>query len=57
MNYPDQAVRKTHFGEWPYMCAILKFSPINNETQYLCGGSLIAPNVILTSAHDLHGYT
>jgi len=38
------------------MCAVLKFSQINNDVEYLGGGSLIAPNVILTSAHDLREY-
>ena len=57
INYSDQVVRKTQFGEWPHMCAVLKFSEIsNNVEEYLCGGSLIAPNVILTSAHHLRKY-
>jgi len=40
---------ESQFGEWPHMCAILKESEGINV--YQCGGSLIAPGVVLTAAH------
>merc|ERR1712145_22768 len=48
---------ESQFGEWPHMCAILSEEPgyAGGESQtvnlYQCGGSLIAPGVILTAAH------
>merc|ERR1712013_293756 len=52
---------ESQFGEWPHMCAILHEKPIEQEGAYAgepqtvnlyqCGGSLIAPGVILTAAH------
>ena len=54
-NYESQ------FGEWPHMCAILAeevispFAQVSRDSQprnlYQCGGSLIAPGVVLTAAH------
>ena len=41
---------ESQFGEWPHMCAILH-STVKKEDQYQCGGSLIAPGVVLTAAH------
>ena len=38
-----------HFGEWPHFCAILE--TVGNLNYYRCGGSLIAPGVVLTAAH------
>merc|ERR1711910_54634 len=38
---------ESQFGEWPHMCAILQSS----DDSYKCGGSLIAPGVVLTAAH------
>jgi hypothetical protein len=45
----------TQFGEWPHMCAILNRTYIAGIERhlYVAGGSLIAPNVVLTSAHNL----
>merc|ERR1711923_114135 len=57
---------ESQFGEWPHMCAILHEKPLEQEAAsgynseqveeqtvnlYQCGGSLIAPGVILTAAH------
>jgi len=44
---------KTEFGEWPHMCAVLKEQQLGgkNVNLYVCGGSLIAKNVLLTAAH------
>ena len=46
--------RDTFFGEWPHMCAVQRILKIGNSITkeiYLSGGSLIAPNVVLTAAH------
>ena len=58
INFPIHPVRKTQFGEWPHMCAVLKFSSekVDNDYEYLCGASLIAKNVVLTSAHYVRHY-
>ena len=52
---------ESQFGEWPHMCAVLHAKPAEQEAGYSgepetvnlyqCGGSLIAPGVILTAAH------
>merc|ERR1712107_760636 len=52
---------ESQFGEWPHMCAVLHAKPVEQEpgysgepetvNLYQCGGSLIAPGVILTAAH------
>jgi len=52
---------ESQFGEWPHMCAVLHEKPVEQEAGYSgepetvnlyqCGGSLIAPGVLLTAAH------
>ncbi|KAF5276066.1 hypothetical protein FQA39_LY00862 [Lamprigera yunnana] len=42
---------EAEFGEFPWMCVILKKTPTADGTSAVCGCSLIAPNVILTGAH------
>merc|ERR1711890_143954 len=52
---------ESQFGEWPHMCAVLAEVPVAQDPGYAgepqtvnlyqCGGSLIAPGVILTAAH------
>ncbi|XP_055597312.1 phenoloxidase-activating factor 2-like [Uranotaenia lowii] len=44
---------ESEYGEFPWMTAVLKLEEALDTlvTVYLCGGSLIHPRVILTSAH------
>merc|ERR1711930_7181 len=52
---------ESQFGEWPHMCAVLAEEPVAQDPGYAgepqtanlyqCGGSLIAPGVIVTAAH------
>merc|ERR1712121_389724 len=52
---------ESQFGEWPHMCAVLAEEIVAQDPGYVgdvetvnlyqCGGSLIAPGVILTAAH------
>jgi hypothetical protein len=52
---------ESQFGEWPHMCAVLSEEAVAQDSGYAgepqtvnlyqCGGSLIAPGVILTAAH------
>jgi len=52
---------ESQFGEWPHMCAVLSEESVTQDpgyggepqtvNLYQCGGSLIAPGVILTAAH------
>ena len=49
---PRSDDRETQFGEWPHMCAVINRTKIGDEEHslFVCGASLIAPNVILTAA-------
>jgi len=44
---------EAEYGEFPWMVAILKtnYDPQKDQNLAICGGSLIAPNVVLTGAH------
>lgn len=44
---------ESEYGEFPWMVAVLREDKVMDSTLnvYECGGSLIAPNVILTAAH------
>ena len=50
---------EAQFGEWPHMCAVLEEQQAEGAygenvqaiNLYQCGGSLVAPGVILTAAH------
>ncbi|KAE9536954.1 hypothetical protein AGLY_006761 [Aphis glycines] len=46
---------EAQFGEFPWMVAILKVNSYNHSQTYLCGGSLIHPQVVLTAVHCIHG--
>ncbi|KAL3278692.1 hypothetical protein HHI36_016228 [Cryptolaemus montrouzieri] len=49
--------REAEYGEFPWMVAITKanYNP-PNDNLLVCGGSLIAPNVVLTGAHCVHKF-
>ena len=65
-NHNDAVVRigggqetvEAGFGEWPHMCIILRqvITPDTGEEEsweYAGGASLIAPNIVLTAAHNV----
>ena len=44
----------TNFGEWPYSCFL--YDPTKDENSsdwYIGGATLIAPGVVLTTAHKV----
>lgn len=47
------AVNETEFAEFPWMVALLETTVMfdREKTTFICGGSLIQPNVVLTAAH------
>ena len=53
----DGPIRKAQLGEWPHMCSLLQefelLEGVKTEWLFHSGASLIAPNVVLTSAHFL----
>jgi len=57
LDNADAPTRDTFFGEWPNMCAVQKTISLGvlKKSIYISGGSLIAPNVILTAAHYVSG--
>lgn len=42
---------ETEFGEFPWMVALFAENRSSNGRQYICGGSLIRPNVVVTAGH------
>jgi len=56
-NLDEARVGEANFGEWPHVCAILNHVQVGLDDEnelvpvYVCGASLIAPQVVLTSGH------
>lgn len=50
------SVDEAQYAEFPWMAALLQ-SNSEGDFDYVCGGSLIDPHVILTAAHCVHGKT
>merc|ERR1711963_959329 len=53
--FEGPSFEEANFGEWPHVCEILKSVTVGEADEYvqvyLCGASLIAPQVVLTSGH------
>ena len=50
---------QAQFGEFPWMTAVLQTEFVGSEevNLYVCGGSLIFPDVVLTAAHCVQSWT
>ncbi|XP_013164477.1 PREDICTED: serine protease 29-like [Papilio xuthus] len=64
-NGDDTQIRsnsdRTEFAEFPWIVAVLKVVPVNPEKPegskmylYTCGGSVIHPRVVITTAHNVY---
>nr|XP_027216366.1 phenoloxidase-activating factor 2-like [Penaeus vannamei] len=52
VNFKGFTDRQAQFGEFPWMAAVLRRGR-PNLPEYVCGGSLVHPRVILTVAHHV----
>lgn len=50
IGIPDN---ESQFGEFPWMVAVLRQD--NDKLVFVCGASLIQPNVVMTAAHCVYG--
>ncbi|XP_014285957.1 transmembrane protease serine 9 [Halyomorpha halys] len=50
ISYGDKTVR----SEFPWHVALYRHSSSNESAEYICGGSIIHPKVILTAAHCIY---